>query len=441
MTNIQVEDLSPVKKKVTFEIPQEQVADIINAQYKDLQKSVQLKGFRRGKAPLNLIRNYFHDQVLADSARKIIEETMQSTLDENKIFPVSVTNIDPEDIDTEKPFKYTAEIEVTPPIEPKDYKGLAIHKTVREFKEESVDAKIKELRERNARLTPLPEDKPISKGDHVVIDVQAKVDDEVVQVLTVDEYHMEIGRGFYLPDFDDHIEGMKAGESKDFDIHLPEDFPRQALAGKTAHCHVTIKEAKERTLPDLDDEFAKDVGDFENLDALKEEVRTQLREEIEQETSNQVENQIIDKLIAANEFEVPDSMVEQQVDHYLNQTRQVLMARGLEAKRIPMPTDAQRAQMRPAAVRTVKAGLLMKAIGEKENIEVTDEDLQAGIEERAKQFGMSVDYLKDQLETHDVLENMKESILQQKIYKFLEDNAEITQETAEESDAAEAGKE
>ncbi len=441
MTNIQVEDLSPVKKKVTFEIPQEQVADIINAQYKDLQKSVQLKGFRKGKAPLNLIRNYFHEQVLADSAQKIIEETLQSTLDENKIVPVAVTNIDPEDIDTEKPFKYTAEIEVTPPIEPKDYKGLAIHKKVRELKEEHVDAKLKELQEGNARLTPLPEDKSVSKGDHVVIEVEAKVDDEVVQALTVNDYHMEIGRGFYLPGFDEHVEGMKAGETKDFELQLPDDFPRKTLAGKTAHCHVTIKEAKEQTLPHLDDEFAKDLGDFESLDALKDEVRTQLREELEQETKNEVENQIVDKLIAANEFDVPDSMVEQQIDQFLGQTRQALIARGMEANRIPMPTEAQRAQIRPSAVRTVKAGLLMKTIGEIENIEVTDEELQAGLEERAKQFGMSVDYLRDQLDTHDLLEDLKGSVLQQKIYKFLEENSEITQETAEESDAAEAGKE
>lgn len=428
MTNIQVEDLTEIKKKVTFEIPQEKVLEMMDAEYKDLKKNVQIKGFRKGKVPLDIVRGYFKTKVEADIARKIIEETFQPGLDEKKIIPVSVIKIDPEVVETGKPFKYTAEIEVPPPIEVKDYQGLKLKKYIREVNEEEVEKRIQSLRERNATLTPIPDPRGVAEGDHLVVDIKAESGGAAIPALTVTDYHMELGRNFYLPDFDARLEGLKLDETKELTISLPEDFPRKDLAGKTAAFEVRVKEAKERILPEPDDDFAKDLGEFETFAALKEEIEKDLRRSLDNRSQKEIENQIIDALIEKNDFEVPESMVESQIDNFLEQSMRNLAAHGIDPKRFPAPTQAQRDHVRPSAVRTVKAGLILKAVCEQEKIEVSDEELQAGIAERAEQMGLSVDYLKDQLEEGKMLGELRETLLQEKVYKMIQENAEVTEE-------------
>jgi trigger factor len=428
MTNIQVEDLTEIKKKVTFEVPQEKVLEMIDAEYKDLKKTVQIKGFRKGKVPLEIVRGYFKTKVEADIARKIIEETFQPGLDEKKIVPVSVVKIDPETLEAGKPFKYTAEIEVPPPIEVKDYKGLKLKKYIREVKEEEVEGRIQTLRERNATLKPIPDTRGVAEGDHLVVDIKAESDGAVIPALTVTDYHMELGRNFYLPDFDAKLEGLRPDETNELTVNLPEDFPRKDLAGKTAAFEVRVKEAKERILPEPDDDFAKDLGEFETFAALKEEIEKDLRRSLDNRSEKEIENQIIDALLEKNEFEVPESMVEGQIDNFLYQSMRNLEAHGIDPKRFPAPTQAQRDQVRPSAVRIVKAGLVLKAVCEQEKIEVSDDDLQAGIAERAEQMGVSVDYLKDQLEEGKMMGELRETLLQEKVYKMIQEHAEVTEE-------------
>ncbi len=428
MVNIQVEDLSDIKKKVTFEVSQEKVIDMMDTQYKDLKKNVQIKGFRKGKVPLEIVRGYFRAKVEADTARKIIEETFQPGLDEKKIVPVSVIKIDPETLEAGKPFKYTAEIEVPPPIEVKDYKGLNLTKYIREVKEEDVEKRIQTIRERNATLRPIPDTRGVAEGDHLVVDIKAQSEGAAISALTVTDYHMELGRNFYLSDFDAKLEGLKPDEIKKLTMSLPVDFPRKELAGKTANFEVTVKEAKERILPEPDDDFAKDLGEFETFSQLKEEINKDLHRLLQDRSKTELENQIIDALIEKNEFEIPESMVESQIDRFLEQSRRNLAAHGIDPKRFPSPTQAQRDQVRPSAVRIVKAGLILKAISEQEEIEVSEEELQAGIAERAEQMGLSVDYLKDQLEEGKMLGELRETLLQEKVYKLIQDHADITEE-------------
>jgi trigger factor len=181
------------------------------------------------------------------------------------------------------------------------------------------------------------------------------------------------------------------------------------------------------------------------LEQVREEIREDLHKLVESQSRKEIENQIIDRLVETNEFEVPDSMVENQVDHFLNQSIQSLVARGIDPKRLPVPSEAQRAQIRPSSVRIVRAGLVLKAIAEQEKVEVSDEELQAGIEERAGQIGLSADYLKDQLESNNMLEELRSTLLQDKVYKIIEEAAEITEEEplaeAEQTTTEETGKE
>ena len=291
-----------------------------------------------------------------------------------------------------------------------------------------MEKRIQTLRERNATLTPIPDERGVAEGDHLVVDIKAESSGAAIPALTVTDYHMELGRDFYLPDFDAKLEGLKLDETKELTISLPEDFPRKDLAGKTATFEVRVKEAKERILPEPDDDFAKDLGEFETFEALKEEIDKDLRRSLDNRSQKEIENQIIDALIEKNDFEVPESMVENQIDNFLEQSMRNLAAHGIDPKRFPAPTQAQRDHVRPSAVRTVKAGLILKAVCEQENIEVSDEELQAGIAERAEQMGLSADYLKDQLEEGKMLGELRETLLQEKVYKMIQENAEVTEE-------------
>jgi trigger factor len=430
MTNILVEDLSAVKKKVTFEIPQEKVSELMDAEFRDLKKTVQIKGFRKGKVPLNILRAYFKSQVEDEAKKKLIEETFQPGLDEKKINLVSVVKLEPEAIAAGTPFKYTAEIEVTPPIEVKGYKELSLTKYKREVKEEQVNERLERLRERQARLTPIPEGRGVTPGDYLVADIKAEVDGQPIPALTVTDYHMELGREFYLNGFDAKVEGMKPGESADLSFDLPEDFPRKEVAGKSGQFYVTLKEAKERILPALDDEFAKDLGKYESLEELKEEIRKDVALSLEEQTKKELEKQIIDALVAAHEFEIPESMVESQIDTVLDDTRRGLARLGINPDRVPPPTQEHRDQVRPTALRDVKAALILREIADKEGITVSDEDLDEGIRQRAERVGASFDYFKDMLEKQDMLPSLRSGVLQEKVLTMIQDHATITEQEA-----------
>lgn len=443
MTNIHIEDLSAIKKKITFEVPEDQVVNMIDAEYRHLKKTVQIKGFRKGKVPLNIIRSYFRTKVEADTARKIIEETFQPGLNEKQLEPVSVISIDPETVEVGKPFKYTAEIEVPPPIEVKGYKGLELKKLVKEVSDEEVNSRLESVRERHGSLNPIPEPRGIEQGDHLVVDVKAEVNGEPVASLTVNDYHMVLGQDYYLPEFDGHLEGMIPDETRRVNLNLPDNFPRKNLAGKEAAFEVTLKEAKVRVLPDLDDDFAKDLGEFETLDEVRAQIRDDLQRMMDNESTKKMRNRIVDQLIEQNEFEVPEVMVEGQIDSMLSDSLQNLALQGIDTKRLPPPTKEQRDQMRPAAIRVVKGGLILKEIGKREGVEVSAEEIEEGIRERAQYLGISPDVLKD-VEDEELMEKIRSSVLQEKIYKLIEEHAEITedkQSSENNADGEESGKE
>lgn len=439
MTSIHVEDVSDVKKKVTIEVPEEKVVEVMDAQYKDLKKNVQIKGFRKGRVPLSILRSYFKSKVQADAARQIIEDTLKPGLDEQNLTALSVTNIDSDELEEGKPFKYTAEIEIPPKIDVKGYKGLQLKKKVRTVSDEQVDEQLQHMRERSARLAPIPEDRGIANGDHVVIDVTATMDGEPVAALNVTDYHLEMGRNFYLPDFDSRLEGMKIEETKELNLNLPEDFPRKALAGKAVDFRVTLKEAKEKILPALDDDFAKDLGEFDTLDALKAKIKADLEIMLKNQTDRELEIQIVDALLKENTFEVPGSMVEAEIDAFLQQSLQGLVAQGHDPSKLPMPTQAYRDQIRPGAEKAIQKALLYRSIAEQEDLKVSEEEITEDLETRAKSLEITADFLRDNLEKADRMDEVKETLLYKKVGALIQANAEITEEEASSEEQSPSG--
>ncbi len=438
MINIQVEDLSAVKKKIVIEVPEDQVSEKLNSEYRDLKKNVQLRGFRKGKVPIEILKGYFKDKVQADAIKKLIDETLLPGLTEKEIRPVSVLNIFPETVEDGKPFKYTAEIEVQPKIDVQGYSSLKLTRRERKVEDSDVDQRLEQLREAHGKLNPIPVSRGVKEGDYLTVDVDAMVDGQQDHSLSVKDYFMQLGRNFYLPDFDSNLSEIMVEETKKFTVDFPEDFPRKGLAGKTGEFQVTIREAKERIIPELDDDFSKDIGKYDSLQALKDDIREDLKDLFESRTNEDLKKQISDLLIENNQIDVPDSMVENQIDLILKDLIQNQAAQGIDPNRIPMPTLEQRDQVRPVATRVVKIGTLLLSISERENITVTEEELQAEIEERGKSLRITPELLRSRLTEHDMLEDFKSRLLQDKVYKFILKEAEITDQEIE-NDSKENG--
>ncbi|MCA1960469.1 MAG: trigger factor [Desulfomonile sp.] len=430
MTNVVVEDLSEVKKKVVFEVPRERYSEVLESEFKELKKTVQLKGFRQGKVPLNIVKTLFKDKVMADTSRKLIEETFKPALDEKNITPVSVINIEPQPMEGDAPFTYTAEIEVPPPIDLKDYTGLKVTRHVRTASDQDVQDRLKQMQERYAKLSPIPEDRGVKVGDHLLVDITAESDGRPVKELTVADYHLEVGRNLYIPNFDANLEGMTPGETKHITLDLSEDFPRKELAGKTVAFDVILKEAKERILPTLDDDFAKDMGGHETLAELEESIRADVAELKRNMTEAELEKQVVDALVEMHSFEVPQSLVEEEIDATLERSKERLLALGVPRNRLPAPTAAQRDQAKTSAERNVKAALILNAIAEKEKISVSEEDLEAEIRRRAKLFGVSEDYYRDLLAEGDSMGKLRVELRNRKVIDFIVDRGEVTEREA-----------
>lgn len=427
MTSIHVEDLSEIRKKLTFEIHESKVDELIDAQYKDLKKNLQIRGFRRGKVPMDIIKSLYKEQVHGDAARKIVEETFELGLDEQKIKPISVISLDPETVEYGKPFKYVAEVEVTPPIVVKGYEGLNLDKTVREVKDTDVAARMDAIRERHSKLAPIPVTRGVEMGDILTVDINADIDGEAVDSLTVTDYHLEMGRNFYLPDFDSKIEGIKVMEPVQLTHTLPENFPRKELAGKTVNFLVTVSDAKVKTFPEMNDEFAKDLGDYQSLEDLREKVREDIANAYAADSKNDIRRQMLDQLVQSNPFEAPTTLVEQRIDDMIRESLQSLQAQGIDLKRFPMPTEEQRNQLRPIALQNVKGGIILKAIGEQEALEVSSEEIDAEVEKRAALIGVPADFLRDHMENNNIMENFSYSILEDKVYNLIQERANVTE--------------
>ena len=427
MTSIHVEDLSEIRKKLTFEIHESKVDELIDAQYKDLKKNLQIRGFRRGKVPMDIIKSLYKEQVHGDAARKIVEETFELGLDEQKIKPISVISLDPETVEYGKPFKYVAEVEVTPPILVKDYAGLNLNKTVREVKDMDLVTRMDAIREHHSKLAPIPETRGVTMGDILTVDINADIEGERVDSLTVTDYHLEMGRNFYLPEFDAKIEGIKVMEPVQMTHTLPDNFPRKELAGKTVNFLVTVSDAKVKTVPELNDEFAKDLGDYPSIEDLRQKVREDIANAYAADSKNAIRKQMMEQLVESNPFEAPTTLIEQRIDDMIRESLQSLQAQGIDLKRFPMPTEDQRNQLRPIALQNVKAGIILKAIGDQEALEVSSEEIDAEVEKRAALIGVPVDFLRDHMENNNMMENFSYSILEDKVYNLIEERANVTE--------------
>ena len=429
---VHVEDISSVQKKITIEIPAERVNEEIDKAYAAIQKKAKLQGFRPGKAPMQLIKRTYSDAMRDDVMRRLYQETLYKALDDHKVEPLDSPTIESDILEQGVPFKYSAIIEVMPQILLNEYTGLIASKERYVAKSESVDNELKRMQENMAQLIPLDEDAVVENGHTVSVDYSVSVEGSPEENSGNQSTELEVGSNKLIPGFEEQLIGLKSGASKEFTLDLPTGGDEAETSVKKGVFSVTVKEIKRKELPELDDDFAQQFGEYETMEALREKmVEYHEKHEVER-IDNEFKERIIQALIEKNPMDVPESMVKRQLDHMFENLKNRLKSQQMSLEMMGLDAESFRARFRDDATDKVRGGLLLMALVEKENISVSDEELTAHYEKIAAGNPEMLDRIKEYYSSN---KNAKSSIISEikedKAISLLIDNAVVTEVDAE----------
>ncbi|MDR6122167.1 trigger factor [Bacillus sp. SLBN-46] len=409
---------------LTVEVSAEEVNKGLDAAFQKVVKTVSVPGFRKGKMPRGMFEKRFGVEALyQDALDFILPEAYGNAIDESGIEPVDRPEIDIEQMEKGKELIFKATVTVKPEVKLGEYKGLEVEELDANVTDEDVANELKTLQERQAELV-VKEEGTAENGDTVVLDFEGFVDGEAFEGGKAENHSLELGSGSFIPGFEEQLVGVKAGESKDVEVTFPEEYHAAELAGKPAVFKVTVHEIKGKELPSLDDEFAKDVDDeVETLDALKEKIKTRLVDSKKHEAEHHLRDTVVEKAAANAEVEIPEVMVTNEVNRMLQEFEQRLQTQGMNLELYfqfsGQDENALREQMKEEAQTRVKVNLTLEAIAKAENLEVTDEDVEAELEKMAGMYNMTVDMIKQALGGS---EGIKSDLKLKKAVDFLVEN-------------------
>jgi trigger factor len=411
---------------LTVEVEAEKVNEGLDAAFKKVVKKVTIPGFRKGKVPRSIFEKRFGVEALYQDALDIIlPEAYAKAVEETGIEPVDRPEIDIEQMEKGKSLIFTAKVTVKPEVKLGEYKNLEVEKLDTTVTDEDVENELKSLQERHAELV-VKEEGTVENGDTVVIDFEGFVDGEAFEGGKAENYSLEIGSGTFIPGFEEQLIGMEAGAEKEIEVTFPEEYHAENLAGKPATFKVKVHEIKMKKLPELDDEFAKDVDDeVETLDQLKAKTKERLEESKKREADEKLREDLINKAVENAEIDVPEVMVENETDRMLREFEQRLQMQGLNLDLYyqfsGQDEAALREQMKEDAEKRVRTSLTLEAIAKAENIEVTDEEANEELEKMAELYNTPVENIKKMLAGN--LDGVKEDLKIRKTIEFLVENS------------------
>jgi len=436
--NVKVEELSSVKKKLTFELPAERVDAEIGKSYQKIAKTAKVKGFRQGKVPQTILEKYYAPKMQEEVLTRLINDSYFKALTEHGIPAVSDPEIFEKGVpERGVPFVYEAHVEVKPEIEAKDYAGLALQKEKLAVNEEALAARLDEMRTSRSQLNVTARDDAQS-GDFATIDFEGFVDGEPFKGGSSKDYVLELGSGSFIPGFEEQIVGMKRGESGEVKVTFPEDYGNEQLAGKPATFSVTLKEIKEKVTPELDDEFAKELG-LETLEELK----AKVQEDYEKQENSRVEGDLRERLTGAiierNPIEVPDAMVASQLDYMLENISRRMQSQGMTLQMLGMTDDSFKQMYRETALRQVQGNLILEAIARQEELTVDDAELEGKLEEIAEMANAPLESVKKYYGSAAARLDLKAQILEEKAIALVLSKATIEEVDKEQLAASAPG--
>ena len=396
--SVQVEKLEKNMAKLTVEVPAEDVEKAIQGAYQKTKKSINIPGFRKGKAPRQLIEKMYGKEVFySDAVDAMLPKAYSDAVEECGEEIVSYPKIDVVQIESGKPFIFTAEVAVKPAVTLGEYKGIQVEKAPIEVTDEEIEAQVNKEREANSRTVTV-EDRAVQKGDIATIDFEGFVDGVAFDGGKGENYDLEIGSNTFIPGFEDQLVGAEIGKELDVNVTFPEEYGAKELAGKEAVFKCKVNGIKVKELPEADDEFAQEVSEFDTLDEYKADIKAKLLKDKEDEAKRAKEDAVIGKIVENATMDIPDAMVEYQTQQMLDDFGRRMQSQGLSLEQYFQFTGMTEAdykeQMKPRALQNIQSRLVLEAVAEAEKLEATEEDLEKEYAKMAEQYKLDVDKVK-----------------------------------------------
>ncbi|MDD3412913.1 MAG: trigger factor [Lachnospiraceae bacterium] len=425
--SLQVEKLEHNMAKLTIEASAEELEKAMQSAYLKNKNKINVPGFRKGKVPRQMIEKMYGPEIFyEDAANELIPEAYAKELEGCDLEIVSQPNVDVTQLEKGKPFIFTAEVALKPEVELGKYKGVKVEKANLSVSDEEILAEIDKERESNARTISV-EDRAVKDGDMTVIDFEGFVDDVAFEGGKGENYPLTIGSNTFIPGFESQLIGAEIGKEVTVNVTFPEEYQAEELAGKPAKFVCTVKEIKEKQLPELDDEFASEVSEFESLDEYKADVKSKITERKESEAKREKENKVIDAIVGDSKMDIPEAMINTQTRQMVEDYAQRLQQQGLSIDQYMqftgMTSEKLLEQMKPQAEKNIKSRLILEAVVKAENIEATEDDFKAEIEKMSEMYQMEADKLHELIGEYEQ-KQIKTDIAIQKAVEFVVSHAE-----------------
>jgi trigger factor len=436
--NVKIEDLSSIKKKLSFEVAADRVEAEIEKAYEKIGRSAKIKGFRPGKVPRHLLEKYYGPQMEEQVLGRLINDSYFKALVEHRIAAIA----DPEIFDSSplvrgKAFTYEARVEVKPEVVVKDYQGLRLQKERFDFDPSVIDGRLEEMRAARAEMA-VSERESAAVGDFAIIDFEGSVDGTLFEHGSAQDYLLELGSGSFIPGFEEQVQGMRRGEERQIAVTFPENYGSKELAGKPATFRVVLKEIKEKVQPPLDDDFARGYG----LQSLAE-LREKLEENYRQQEANRIDGDLRERLVSAlverNPIEVPETMVASQLDYMLQNLRNRFRSQGMTLEMLGMNDESFRAMYRDTAVRQVQGSLLLEGVARQEELRVEAAELDGEIEKIARMANAPAEAVRKHYAEDERRRALVAQVVEEKAVRLLLEQAQI--EEVDKAQLADAEKE
>jgi len=422
-----VEDISPVKKRLMIEIDAKEIDNRVDKAYRQFGKRARVKGFRPGKVPRKILENYFSEDILGDVTSSLIKETLPEAIEETKTYPLNMPVIENDTVRKGQDYKYSAVFEVKPEFEIKDHLGIEVEREEVSVTEEDVARQLDQIREARGKLLSVGDERGIKQGDVVIIDYVGFDGDKEIEGVKAENYGLRIGDKQFYQGVEEALMGSKKGDQIEVRVDFEDDYFHSALAGKSVNFKVRVKDIKEVELPDLDDEFVKSLGDFEGLTELEERIKEDLTVREQARVEKDLKEKVLEKVTDSVAFQLPESLVDAETKGSVERIKQDLLKSGSSLQKAGLNEARLEEEIRPVAEKRVKGMLALAEIAAKNGLKVEESDLAESFKEISRSTGQDPETIRNYYETNDLIGALRESILKEKTLKYLVDNAKVTE--------------
>jgi trigger factor len=414
---VEVQELNSCARRLQIEIAPESVQKELDQAYRELAKRVVIRGFRKGKVPRPVLERYHRSSVEDEVMQKLIPSSFEQAVKDQGLRAVGQPKLDDINLNDQKVLRFTATVEVLPDIALQTYGGWELTKEVREVTEADLERELQELQNRHVSLVSIEEDRPVRDGDYVLISFEGFRDGQVVEGSKTENYALTIGSKSVIENVEQGLLGIHRGELRQIPVQFPESYQNRTLAGQEVVFHVTVNEIKERVLPELNDEFAKEAGNVDTLDELKAKIRSNLETSAEREARRTLHEVVVTQLIEANPFELPPGMVEVETEALIEDVQRQLRPQSQEPP--PPLSEEVRQQLRDRAVARIRRELLIEEIAKREGLSVEESDVEADLQRLADRTEQRLEYIRRQMTQSGAIESIRRNILAEKVLDFV----------------------